>query len=165
MIQQLSTILKVSNERFYRVLYESLLDPRIITSSKQTMYLNLLFRALRDDLNLKRVKAFIKRLVQTLTLHQPPFICGVLYLIKQLEGTFPSIISITQQPEFKGDDEQEEIFRDVEDATDERQSLIAVRSDHAARKSMYDGKKRDPEYSGAEYSCLWELVSKSVLYY
>ena len=42
LIQQLSTSRHVATDRFYRTLYESLLDPRLSTSSKQTLYLNLL---------------------------------------------------------------------------------------------------------------------------
>jgi ribosome biogenesis protein MAK21 len=130
------------------------------------MYLNLLFRALRDDLNLKRVKAFVKRLIQTLTLHQPPFICGVLYLIKHLEDVFPSILSMTRQPELRGDNEDEEIFHDVDDTADVTDKIPSpkIASPNASvKKNIYDGKKRDPEYSGAEYSCLWELVREQVL--
>src|SRR5882757_4346672 len=81
LIEQLATTKHLAVDRFYRTLYESLLDPRLITSSKHALYLNLLFRALRSDLNIKRVKAFVKRMLQVVTLHQPPFICGVLYLI------------------------------------------------------------------------------------
>jgi len=28
-----------------------------------------------------------------------------------------------------------------------------------AKRTAYDGRKRNPEYSNAERSCLWELVS------
>jgi hypothetical protein len=35
-----------------RTLYESLLDPRVATSSKQSLYLNLLYKSLKNDLPL-----------------------------------------------------------------------------------------------------------------
>jgi hypothetical protein len=81
-IEQLATSKHIEVDRFYRTLYESLLDPRLVNSSKHALYLNLLFRALRSDLSVKRVKAFTKRMLQIVTLHQPPFICGVFYLLK-----------------------------------------------------------------------------------
>jgi ribosome biogenesis protein MAK21 len=48
------------------------------------MYLNLLFKALRVDTNIGRVMAFVKRLLQVMMGHQPPFICGALYLLGEV---------------------------------------------------------------------------------
>jgi ribosome biogenesis protein MAK21 len=166
LIQQLASSKRLGEERFYRTLYDSLLDPRLITSSKHAMYLNLLFRALKSDLNIKRVKAFAKRLLQTITLHQPPFICGVLYLLKELEGTFPGLSSLLKDPE-EWDELDEEVFLDVPESTGgEVSSTIPQKTSLANPNrvgmersySRYDGRKRDPEHSKAEKSCLWELV-------
>ena len=55
-----------------------------MTSSKQAMYLNMLFKALKADTSQARVMAFIKRLLQMLGIHQPPFICGALYLLGEV---------------------------------------------------------------------------------
>lgn len=167
LIQQLAISKTIAVERFYRTLYESLLDPRLITSSKHALYLNLLFRSLKADLNIKRVKAFTKRLIQIITLHQPPFICGVLYLIRELETTFPGLASMITDPEDGGDDD-EEVFRDVPEEVEptaqepERLRESLLRPDRAEKQprkeGIYDGRKRDPEHSNAEKSCLWELL-------
>ena len=61
-----------------------MLDPRLTESSKQAMYLNLLFKAIKADTSLGRVMAFVKRLLQIMTLHQPPFICGSMYLLGEV---------------------------------------------------------------------------------
>jgi ribosome biogenesis protein MAK21 len=53
-------------DRFYRTLYASLYDPRLSASSKQAMYLNLLFKCIKSDINLERAKAFIRRFIQVL---------------------------------------------------------------------------------------------------
>ena len=53
-------------DRYYRTLYASLLDARLASSNKQAMYLNLLFKSLKADKNLVRVKAFVRRFVQIL---------------------------------------------------------------------------------------------------
>jgi ribosome biogenesis protein MAK21 len=45
-------------------LYKKLLDPSLSTSSKQVMFINLLFNAMKKDPAVNRVKAFIKRLLQ-----------------------------------------------------------------------------------------------------
>jgi ribosome biogenesis protein MAK21 len=72
-------------DRFYRTLYESLLDKRLVTTSKQAMYVNLLFKALGADHSLGRLKAFIKRIVQVAAHHEPPFICGVFILLSKVK--------------------------------------------------------------------------------
>lgn len=139
-IQALQLIFQVSQsrsavqDRFYRTLYESLFDNRLLTSSKQAMYLNLLFKALKADTSLPRVMAFVKRLLQMLTMHQPPFICGALYLLGELFVSTPGLRRMLIEPE------------------DEDETAPAEHS------TTYDGKKRDPLYAHADSSCLWELV-------
>ena len=53
-------------DRFYRTMYASLYDPRLSASSKQAMYLNLLFKCIKSDKNLERAKAFVRRFIQIL---------------------------------------------------------------------------------------------------
>jgi ribosome biogenesis protein MAK21 len=158
LIQQLSALHQASHDRFYRTLYESLLDTRLITSSKQSLYLNLLFRALKADVNQKRVKAFAKRITQVLTLHQPSFVCGAFFLLKELESTFPSLSGLIDQVEEHEADE--EAFHDVvEDGTRVADQVPRTSASiHTGEGHVYDGRKRDPEHSHAENSCLWELL-------
>jgi ribosome biogenesis protein MAK21 len=159
LIEQLATTKHLEVDRFYRTLYESLLDPRLVNSSKHTLYLNLLFRALRSDVNIKRVKAFVKRLLQIVTLHQPPFICGVIYLVRELEATFPGLHSLFNDPE-ENDQDDEEVFHDV---PEEGEASIHDQNNDAPKlkplSELYDGRKRDPEHSNADKTCLWEFVS------
>ncbi|RDW76450.1 RNA-binding ribosome biosynthesis protein MAK21 [Aspergillus mulundensis] len=155
LIQQLTSTHGVSTDRFYRTLYESLLDPRVATSSKQSLYLNLLFKALKNDVNAKRIKAFVKRIVQVLGLHQPAFICGVFYLIRELEKTFTSLQSLYDQPEDNESDE-EEVFRDVPDEDDVQEEPAVPEKPKPS--NGYDPRKRDPEHSNADKACLWEIL-------
>jgi ribosome biogenesis protein MAK21 len=156
LIEQLATSKHIAIDRFYRTLYESLLDPRLIASSKHALYLNLLFKALRSDLNIKRVKAFAKRILQIVTLHQPPFVCGILYLLRELEAIFPSLKTIITDPEENGEMEGE-TFHDI---LEEGQAFVKgpVSAALPSSNPIYDGKKRDPEHSNADKSCLWEVV-------
>ena len=74
LIHQISTTASLTSsssassitDRFYRTLYASLYDPRLSTSSKQAMYLNLLFKCIKSDKNLERAKAFVRRFIQIL---------------------------------------------------------------------------------------------------
>ena len=151
LIQQISAAKHYSADRFYRTLYESLLDPRLLNSSKQIMYLNLLYRSLKADVSVKRVKAFVKRLLQVISLHEPPFVCGVLYLISELATTFPSIKTMLSTPEEDASD-NEEHYRDVPEADEPKPELSKP------KRTIYDGRKRDPGHAAADTSCLWELL-------
>ncbi|KAI5304810.1 hypothetical protein KEM56_005882 [Ascosphaera pollenicola] len=157
LIQQLTSAHQVAADRFYRTLYESLLDPRIAVSSKQSLYLNLLYKALKSDLNVKRVKAFVKRLVQIHGLQNPSFVCGVFYLIRELEKTFPGLSSLIDEPEADEDDD-EEVFRDVPDEDDAVAAAQPQASEEQKKGTGYDPRKRDPEHSNADKSCLWEIL-------
>ncbi|RYP15808.1 hypothetical protein DL765_005477 [Monosporascus sp. GIB2] len=99
LIQQLSASRLIATERFYRTLYESLLDPRLATSSKQALYLNLLYRSLKADVDVRRVKAFVKRMLQVLSLHQPSFVCGIIYLVIELSAAFADLRTLLTEPE------------------------------------------------------------------
>lgn len=136
-------------DRYYRVLYDSLLDPRLVTSSKQAMYLNLLFKSIRSDRNLGRVMAFVKRLLQVMMGHQPPFICGALYLLGELFGTTTGLKTLLTE----GEDNGVEHFRDADGKADDAEDMPTADS-----ALGYDGRKRDPAYAGAQGSCLWELI-------
>jgi ribosome biogenesis protein MAK21 len=134
-IQALSLILQVQSrdelisDRYYRSLYAMLFDYRLHSASKHASLLNLSYKSLKKDPSLARIQSFIKRLVQTLTHAQVPFICGSLFMIGQVMDQ-RSIFHMVTNPE--------------------------ENSDEADKK--YDASKRDPLYSGATESCLWELV-------
>ncbi|RDA90529.1 hypothetical protein CP533_4145 [Ophiocordyceps camponoti-saundersi (nom. inval.)] len=142
LIQQLTSTRHLAADRFYRTLYESLLDPRLVTSSKQSLYLNLLLRALKNDVDVRRVKAFAKRMLQIAGLHQPPFICGLLYVVDHLKQTFPALSTLVEEPE-------RSVFDD----------------DEAPKQEPYDGRKRNPEHSNAQRSCLWEIIPAQMHYH
>jgi ribosome biogenesis protein MAK21 len=159
LIQQISVTKNISTDRFYRTLYESLLDPRLITTSKHIMYLNLLYRSLKADTSIKRVKAFVKRLLQIIHMHEPPFICGVLYLVNELITTFPSIKSMLSTPEDHVDDGEDEHFEDVPEDGEEKTDS------NKPAKPAYDARKRDPSHAQADLSCLWELLPLQAHYH
>jgi ribosome biogenesis protein MAK21 len=134
LIQMIIQTKDIAADRFYRTLYESLLDPRLVTSSKQVMYLNLLYKSMKADVSAKRVQAFVKRLLQILSIHDPPFVCSALYLVSEVGKSFPAIHSMASDPE------------QLDDDTDQNGTEV------------YDPRKRDPLYSHADKSCLWELL-------
>ena len=50
----------------------------------QAMFLNLLFKSVKFDPELGRVKAFLKRILQVCAGHAPPFVCGCLYMLSEV---------------------------------------------------------------------------------
>ncbi|KAF1831488.1 CBF-domain-containing protein [Decorospora gaudefroyi] len=160
LIQQISATKHYSADRFYRTLYESLLDPRLMSTSKHIMFLNLLYRSLKADTSIKRVKAFVKRLLQIIHMHGPPFICGVLYLINELIITLPTIKSMLSTPEGNDEDSGDEHYEDV----DEEKEASANKEKETIH-ATYDSRKRDPEHAQADLSCLWELLPLQAHYH
>lgn len=157
LIQQISTTLQISTDRYMRTLYQSLFDPRLFTSSKQPMYMNLLYRSLKDDASIRRVKAFVKRLIQTLAFHEPPFICLALYLIIELSNVFPGLKTMLDQPEVH-DPAEDQSTTDAATATDIPRPSLTSTDTTTIRSQTYDGRKREPEFSNADTTCLWDLL-------
>ncbi|CAD6938388.1 unnamed protein product, partial [Tilletia laevis] len=126
-------------DRYYRALYASLIDQRLEETSKQAMYLNLLFKSMKVDalapvqeekdaenLQVERLKAFSKRLVQVVGHHQPPFICGALFMLGELCKLSAPLQDLLTAP--------------------------------APPENTYDGHKREPRFAHAGSACLWELL-------
>ena len=152
LIQQLCESHPAASDRFYRTLYESLLDPRLLVSSKQVLYLNLLYRALKADLNIKRIQAFAKRLLQCVAMQQPAFACGIIYLLRELEGVFPGLALLIDQPE-----EDAGVGKEQYPETPEAGKHTTESTSPLISHEGYDGRKRAPEHSNADRTCLWEL--------
>lgn len=91
-----SSLSKSIIDRFYRTLYDSLHDARLASSSKQAMYLNLLFKAIKADVGKvegERVKALVRRFVQVLVSGgngATEFVAGGLFLLGEVNFSFPS---------------------------------------------------------------------------
>jgi ribosome biogenesis protein MAK21 len=126
-------------DRFFSQVYESIMDPRLIMSSKQTFYLNLLTRVVRSDHDSRRVKAFAKRMVQVCDLHQMPFVSGVLYILSLAKQDSPDLSTLINDPEDRSTD------------------------GGGSESEVYDGWKRFPQFSNAHRSALWELVRKRTM--
>lgn len=93
-----SPMAKSITDRYYRALYASLHDPRLASSSKQAMYLNLLFKSVKADENNERVVALIRRFTQVLVTGgggAPEFIAGGLYLLGEVSVLFSVRVLMT----------------------------------------------------------------------
>ncbi|CCG81583.1 Ribosome biogenesis protein MAK21 [Taphrina deformans PYCC 5710] len=158
LIHQVAVAKEETADRFYRTLYESINDPRLITSSKQALYLNLLFKALKSDRKPERTKAFVKRLVQSATMHGPAYICALFFLFSELEMAVPAIRQLTE--ETKKDIGKEQLLTPPSESEQEEKELsdaVKVQEEEITPKT-YDGRARDPRFSNAEDTSLWEAI-------
>jgi ribosome biogenesis protein MAK21 len=86
-------------DRFYRALYSKLTLSDVGATSKDSILLNLLFRAIKHDPDATRARAVIKRLVQV-ALHQPAaFAAGVVLLVAELARSRAAIKDMLTVPE------------------------------------------------------------------
>uniref|UniRef100_A0A8C0ZTJ4 CCAAT/enhancer-binding protein zeta n=1 Tax=Castor canadensis TaxID=51338 RepID=A0A8C0ZTJ4_CASCN len=120
-VQALMLLFQVMNsqqtisDRYYSALYKKMLDPGLMLCSKQAMFLNLVYKSLKADIVLRRVKAFLKRLLQVTCAQMPPFICGALYLVSEILKAKPDLRSqLDDHPE----SDDEENFVDIRDDDD-----------------------------------------------
>ncbi|KAH7422635.1 hypothetical protein KP509_12G018100 [Ceratopteris richardii] len=162
----------VSN-RFYRTLYAVLLSPGLSKSSKMEMFLGLVFKAVKSDLNLKRIAAIVKRLMQVALQAAPHFACGCLLLVSELLKLRPMLWHAVTQPE-NADDEIEH-FEDCKEDTETgdlshanqalgTSELVEVTRADAElgqwpSKGKYDPRLRDPCFCNADQACWWELTA------
>ncbi|NXJ64498.1 CEBPZ protein, partial [Rostratula benghalensis] len=177
------------SDRYYAALYKKLLDPALASCSKPSMFLNLVYKSLKADVVLRRVKAFVKRLLQVTCGQMPPFICGTLYLLSELLKVKPELRGQLQD-HVESDDE--ECFKDQEEAEEAEEKFVdadkEVKGEERStmensakpnnsnstaswvhhlnmggRKSgaSYDPMHRSPLYCGAESTSLWELKKLS----
>ncbi|XP_035986300.1 CCAAT/enhancer-binding protein zeta isoform X2 [Fundulus heteroclitus] len=169
------------SDRFYVALYRKLLDPGLAASSRQNLFLNLLYKALKADVALRRVKAFIKRLLQVGAELGGGFACGALFLVSEVMKAKPGLRVLLQQgedgeEEFKDvseenqdeEEEEEERFVDAdklgqgvgvaEPETRPAASWVHHQNLEGGRSCQnYDPLHRNPLFCGADRSTLWEL--------
>ncbi|ERN00655.1 CCAAT/enhancer-binding protein zeta [Amborella trichopoda] len=101
------------SDRFYRALYSALLVPACMKSSKTEMFLGLVFKAMKNDVNFRRVSAFSKRLLQVALQQPPQYACGCLLLLSEVLKARPPLWNTMLQNE--SGDEDFEHFEDVKE--------------------------------------------------
>lgn len=117
LLYQISTKNQIASDRFYRALYAKLLSPSAVTSSKPELFLGLLVKAMKNDVMLKRVAAFSKRLLQVALQRPPQYACGCLFILSEVLKTKPPLWSIVLQNESVDDgiEHFEDIVENPED--------------------------------------------------
>lgn len=120
---------QIVSDRFYRALYSKLLLPAAMNSSKEEMFIGLLLRAIKSDVNLKRVSAFAKRLLQVALQQPPQYACGCLFLLSEVLKARPPLWSMVLQNELTDDDDEH--FKDVVEEAENKACITPEIPDNA----------------------------------
>ncbi|KAL6644210.1 hypothetical protein ACP70R_015818 [Stipagrostis hirtigluma subsp. patula] len=144
LLYQISTKNQIASDRFYRALYAKLLSPAAVTSSKPELFLGLLVKAMKNDVMLKRVAAFSKRLLQV-ALHRPPqYACGCLFILSEVLKAKPPLWAIVLQSESV--DDGVEHFDDILESTEDpsiASEILDNCNDELATKEKYNSDAAD----------------------
>ena len=168
-------------DRFYSALYKKILDPELTSSSKQVMFLNLLYKAIKADPSVTRIRAFMKRLLQVVSYQPSHLVCGLLFLMSEVTRARPEIVmervardagtEVTDLDgdKFADDSDEEEHFQDADENNESEKVAKSgtnvktgwtfktkTSSSHEV-KTAYDPTCRNPLYSGADKCDYWEL--------
>lgn len=84
---------------FLHLCCRKLLDPGLSSSSRPNMFLNLLYKSMKADVALRRVKAFVKRLLQISAEQSASFACGALFLVSEVMRAKPGLKILLQEAE------------------------------------------------------------------
>ncbi|CAM8901251.1 unnamed protein product [Rhodiola kirilowii] len=120
LLDKISSRNQIVSDRFYRALYAKLLLPAAMNTSKTELFIGLLLRAMKNDINLKRVAAFAKRLLQVALQQPPQYACGILFLLSEVLKARPPLWNMILQTESV--DEELEHFEDIVEEDNEMQT-------------------------------------------
>uniref|UniRef100_A0A8C5SD29 CCAAT/enhancer-binding protein zeta n=1 Tax=Laticauda laticaudata TaxID=8630 RepID=A0A8C5SD29_LATLA len=170
------------SDRYYIALYKKLLDPGVALCAKPSMFLNLVYKSLKADTVLRRVKAFVKRLLQVTCGQMPPFACGALYLVSELLKIKPGLW-VQLQDHVESDDEEhfydleeEENLVDADKQINNEDMGQSTKPHNQASEASwihhqnltggkgtgsYDPLSRNPSYCEADRTSFWELKKLS----
>ncbi|KAL5708356.1 hypothetical protein ACHQM5_019158 [Ranunculus cassubicifolius] len=149
LLDKISSKNQVVSDRFYRALYSKLLVPAAMNSSKAEMFIGLLLRAMKSDVNIKRVSAFSKRLMQVALQQPPQFACGCLFLLSEVLKARPPLWNMVLQNE--SNDEEIEHFEDIiEEAEDEPKTDLPSKQPENIDRNVKSGKDDSASSSDSE---------------
>ena len=91
LIHQIMDRGEAATDRFYSALYRKIIDPELATSTKQALFLNLLYKSMKKDSSVKRTTAFVKRILQVCQFLPPQLTCGCLFLVSEVARARPEV--------------------------------------------------------------------------
>ena len=164
-------------DRFYRALYNQLLSDQVCTRTRNTLFLNLLYRSMKYDPSERRTLAFLKRIVICSTQCPPQIAAGLIFMCAEVCKSKKFLIRMLIRSDVVegtniGEDKYDGNSNDYKGKSRETAVMnksktgengLPHSSDTAAATGdsfgVYDGTKREPLFAvtGAA-PALWELA-------
>jgi ribosome biogenesis protein MAK21 len=139
---------KLSRDPFYRCLYSVIQFPQIYTCSRVKIFLNVLFKAIKNDHSKTRVLAMVKRLLQCAMNVNVQSMASVMYIISNVAETHQFIYNAVQ----RRDKAEEIIKQDIMTSTQYNLYLQTIAREKKEEnttgkvtKSSYDFELRNAE--------------------
>lgn len=189
LLLQLVLVQDEKHDRFYNALYRKMVDPEIINVNNKitSLYFHIIHRAIQEDSNIPRAKAFIKRLLQMTLSFPPSKACGALIVINKILKSRPEIMSINiaqvvapikkvSKPKVDlskfGDSDDEETYKDVseengeEKEVDEKPSTSSswVHKKNAQPKVDEENSKEPTQYDPYKRSAAYSGADLTLFY-
>lgn len=156
LLDKISSKNQIVSDRFYRALYSKLLLPAAMNSSKEEMFIALILRAMKNDINIKRVAAFSKRLLQVALQLPPQYASGCLFLLSEVLKARPPLWNVLLQNEAADADEDLEHFEDITEDDDNQVIPVPNRDNNGIvadiKKESDDDSESSPGESGSASS-------------
>ena len=109
-----------ATDRFYSALYRKVLDPSLAASTKQALFLNLLYKSMKKDSSVKRTTAFVKRILQVCQFLPPQLTCGCLFLVSEVARARPEVrATLTSAAAVSGTSSAARVFCDGAESDDD----------------------------------------------
>ncbi|KAG5380879.1 hypothetical protein IGI04_028721 [Brassica rapa subsp. trilocularis] len=117
---QTPVLFKLVHSKNFNVGVQSLMLLDKISSKNKIaeMFIGLLLRAMKNDINIKRVAAFSKRILQVALQQPPQYACGCLFLLSEVLKSRPPLWNMVVQRESVVEEEDVEHFEDAKDEDD-----------------------------------------------
>ncbi|TXG68195.1 hypothetical protein EZV62_003130 [Acer yangbiense] len=130
-------LFKLVHSNNFNVGVQALLLLDKISSKNQIaeMFIGLLLRAMKNDVNLKRVAAFSKRLLQVVLQQPPQYACGCLFLLSEVLKARPPLWNMVVQNESADDDDLEH-FEDIVEETENEPSTAPKKEENNDVKTV-----------------------------
>ena len=153
------------SDRFYTALYERIMAPEALVTNKQSLFFNIVYKSLRSDPSAPRVAAIAKRLLQLCAYAPAPFAAACLIMVSELMKEKPQLKAMAVHAVDDDDDEAEANEGHSSSSFKEAQVLDLDEARESKRPGAYKPMKRDPRFTNADKTCLWELHTLTLSYH
>ena len=143
--------------RYYRALYALLLSWDVqVVSARFGLFLNLLYRSMKSDVEERRVMAFVKRLLQVCCGMGAGFVCGSLYLVSEVLEKHGGVRVLMKQGDL-GPDEEEEHFEDVKEDEEQEEGKEQEEEEEESKKERAS-KDDKAKVNGRPFCCCFSSL-------